>query len=337
MAGTRELTQTLSNVEKLSIFLADGARWRGSFGTPVLELKWLEDFLAVANSGNFSRAAEARNVTQPAFSRRLKALETWIGVPLLDRGSYPITLTPAGEKFLPVAERVVRELRSHREDVRASSMAGRAMLNFAMPHSLAVDFFPLWWRAIGGNVMVKVIADNLHDCVELLLHGGCQFLLCYRSEVVPNPVIASGFTGIAIARDALIAVSAPNPSGQPRHRLVPDGKEATPFLNYAPDAFLGKVTASLLSAAPHRLYLSLSYESAFAEAVRAQTIAGEGIAWLPRKLIESDLREGRLVSAGGSLPEAALTIWLYRAMQKSTANVEAVWAAATALANAGAT
>ena len=299
-----------------------------------MELKWLEDFLAGASSGNFSRAAEARSVTQPAFSRRLKALETWIGVPLLDRSSHPITLTPAGEKLLPVAERVVRDLRASRDEARASSTVSRTMLKFAMPHSLAVDFFPAWWQAVSeaqAKVVAKVIADNLHDCVELLLQGGCQFLLCYRNDAVSNPVMSSDFSGIAIDSDALIAVSAPHASGKPRHDLASGNTMSVPFLNYAPDAFLGKVTASLLSAAPDRFNLALSYESAFAEAVRAQTLAGAGVAWLPRKLIMADLNEGRLIAAGSNLPEAALAIWLYRAAEKSSVSVESIWAAANSL------
>ena len=41
-----------------------------------MELKWLEDFVALAENGSFSKAAKARYVTQPAFSRRIRALET---------------------------------------------------------------------------------------------------------------------------------------------------------------------------------------------------------------------------------------------------------------------
>jgi DNA-binding transcriptional LysR family regulator len=43
-----------------------------------VEIKWLEDFVTLAETSSFSRAAEIRNVTQPAFSRRIKQLETWI-------------------------------------------------------------------------------------------------------------------------------------------------------------------------------------------------------------------------------------------------------------------
>lgn len=310
-----------------------------------LELKWLEDFLAVASSGNFSRAAEARNVTQPAFSRRLKALEMWIGVPLLDRSSYPITLTPAGAKFLPIAETAVRDLHNGRIEVRAISTADETTLRFAMPHSLAVGFFPAWWQLVDrakSGITAKVIADNYHDCIEMLLHGACHILLCYRNEAVPNPLSASGCVGMAIDHDRLVAVSVPGRDGKPLHRLDANNSNPVAFLNYVPDAFLGKVTASLLNRAASRMNLELRYESAFAEAVRAQTLVGAGMAWLPRSLINNDLREGRLVTAGKNLPEADLEIWLYRSTQNTSQTVEKLWQSAKLLSektllNAGVT
>ncbi len=60
-----------------------------------METKWLEDFLSLARTMNFSRSADERFVTQPAFSRRIKALEVWAGTPLIDRDAYPIELTTA--------------------------------------------------------------------------------------------------------------------------------------------------------------------------------------------------------------------------------------------------
>ena len=74
-----------------------------------MESKWIEDFLSVAETLNFSRSAKLRNVTQPAFSRRIRALENWLGAELFDRASYPTRLTPAGKLFLVQA----REMLEH--------------------------------------------------------------------------------------------------------------------------------------------------------------------------------------------------------------------------------
>ena len=73
-----------------------------------MELSWLEDFLTLSVTGNFSRAAETRHVSQPAFSRRIRNLEYWVGTPLVDRSVFPIALTPAGESFRKTAEETIR-------------------------------------------------------------------------------------------------------------------------------------------------------------------------------------------------------------------------------------
>ncbi|MDI6837448.1 MAG: LysR family transcriptional regulator, partial [Rhizobiaceae bacterium] len=58
-----------------------------------MESRWLEDFLSLVDTRNFSRSAEARYTTQPAFSRRIKSLEDWVGAKLFDRTTQPISLT----------------------------------------------------------------------------------------------------------------------------------------------------------------------------------------------------------------------------------------------------
>ena len=83
-----------------------------------MEFNWLEDFLALAEAGNFSRAAEARHMTQPAFSRRIRALEDWAGVMLFDRSAQPVKLTAAGEQFMPAVRDMLRRLAQAREEAR---------------------------------------------------------------------------------------------------------------------------------------------------------------------------------------------------------------------------
>jgi DNA-binding transcriptional LysR family regulator len=110
-----------------------------------------------------------------------------------------------------------------------------------------------------------------------------------------------------------------------------DGSDAAPipFLNYSPDAFLGKVTASLLRDAMPKLNLELRYESAFAEALRAQTLTGAGISWLPRSLVAGDLKAGRLVLAGSKAPQAVLEIWMYKSKRDVSSSADELWAKAS--------
>ncbi|WP_343738292.1 LysR family transcriptional regulator, partial [Achromobacter sp.] len=68
-----------------------------------MDIKWLEDFVALSKSRNLFQAAESRNVTHPAFGRRIKALEDWAGVPLVERGHQVSTLNAAGRSVLAAA------------------------------------------------------------------------------------------------------------------------------------------------------------------------------------------------------------------------------------------
>ena len=85
-----------------------------------MELIWLEDYLALAETLNFSKAAEARHVTQPAFSRRIRALEDWIGAALFTRTTHSVVLTPAGEHFHNHAEVLTRALHQLRRPLIAA-------------------------------------------------------------------------------------------------------------------------------------------------------------------------------------------------------------------------
>ena len=75
-----------------------------------MQLNWLEDFVDLAKTRSFSRSAENRCVTHPAFGRRIKALEEWVGVSLIERGRNPVVLTSAGLIFLDAAKNALQGL-----------------------------------------------------------------------------------------------------------------------------------------------------------------------------------------------------------------------------------
>src|SRR5215213_2598762 len=105
-----------------------------------METKWLEDFVSLAETRSFSRSAQLRHVTQPAFSRRIQALEAWAGIDLVDRSSYPTRLTPAGEALHAQALDILGGLQAARNTMRGHLAAGQDTIEFAVSHSLAVTF-----------------------------------------------------------------------------------------------------------------------------------------------------------------------------------------------------
>src|ERR1700754_3753995 len=76
------------------------------------ELLDLRAFLAVFDGGSFHKAAEALNISQPALSRRIQALEARLGLGLLERTTRRVTPTAAGRNLEPVARRLLEEVDS---------------------------------------------------------------------------------------------------------------------------------------------------------------------------------------------------------------------------------
>src|ERR1700712_5284153 len=139
-----------------------------------LDLAYVEDFRALVETGNFSRAAVLRSMTQPAFSRRIRALEDWAGTPLFDRDAQPITLTDAGQALQPGITDALRGLLQGREAAQAAASRSRATLRFAATHVLSFSFFPTWLRGLeSGQPLeaVQLVSDSLQACERAMLEG----------------------------------------------------------------------------------------------------------------------------------------------------------------------
>ena len=113
-----------------------------------MELKWLEDFLVLSTAGNFRIAAQQRCVSQPAFSRRIQALEAWIEAPLFDRTCQPSRLTAAGKLFHPVAEEIVSLAKAGKEDVQMQVLDDKEKMRFATLGTLSQIFMPGWLKSL---------------------------------------------------------------------------------------------------------------------------------------------------------------------------------------------
>ena len=90
-----------------------------------MTIGWLDGFLAVARTGNFSRAAETLFITQPALSRTIAELEQTVGCKLFLRSQRPVALTPQGEVFYRWARTIEHDLSEKTYDaIKAHALAG---------------------------------------------------------------------------------------------------------------------------------------------------------------------------------------------------------------------
>lgn len=75
--------------------------------TNAIEIRHLRQFLAIVDTGSFSRAAEMLHVAQPAISHHIKRLEDYLGGPVFVRTGRGVTLTPLGERIVKPARNVL--------------------------------------------------------------------------------------------------------------------------------------------------------------------------------------------------------------------------------------
>lgn len=294
-----------------------------------MDLNWLEDFLALAEHRNFSRAAEARNVTQPAFSRRIQALETWVGTPLVLRSPQGMALNAAGEFLREPAAAVTRELHQMRRGaLRAAGREGAA-LRIAATHALSFTFFPAWIQSFPALGPLNLASDTLAGCERLMLAGDADFLLCHFRADVPTPLAPESFASLVVGTDVLVPVSARGAAGSPLWRLPGTPAEPVRLLGYGEASGLDRILRAVLRSGGQALSLDTVFTSHLAATLQTMARQGEGLAWLPRTIAAEDLASGRLVDAGGGSFSVDLEIRLFRPRRCQSDTAEAFWKAIT--------
>jgi DNA-binding transcriptional LysR family regulator len=279
-----------------------------------METKWLEDFVSLAETRSFSRSAQLRHVTQPAFSRRIQALEAWAGTDLVDRSSYPTRLTLAGETLYAQSLDMLQGLQSTRAMLRGHTAAGQDVVEFAVPHTLAFTFFPAWVSSLSdkfGPLKSRLIALNVHDAVMRLVEGSCDLLIAYHHDSQPFQLDPGRYEMLTLGQELLAPYVKPAADGKPLYSLPGQAGQPLPYLGYAPGAYLGRVVDMLLKQSSTAIHLDRVYETDMAEGLKAMALEGHGIAFLPLSAVKKEVRAKKLVSAGTGL-DMLMEVRIYR-------------------------
>jgi DNA-binding transcriptional LysR family regulator len=298
-----------------------------------VDIGWLESFLALVEHGSFTRAAEAQHLSQPAFSRRIRALELWFGEELVDRSTFPVALTPAGAKVRAGAVQTVAGLASVRDEVRGRRRTPRDAVRVSVTHTLATTFFTEWWARCSDEwpVPCVLLPSNTLDGYDALLHGGCDLLLAYADPADPPNLSDSDVEWVVVAADRLAPFS--SVAGERVAFTLPGAQGSpVPMVTHGPGAFLGRVTDRILH--ERRLFVSPVMQSDFTSTLAAFVSAGVGVGWLPELLAAPGVAEGRLRRLGDASLTALLEVRLYRVRQERISPLAAkIWRGATEVAS----
>jgi DNA-binding transcriptional LysR family regulator len=107
-----------------------------------IDMPGVQAFVAIAEQGGFGRAAATLNLTQTALSRRLQALEAFLGVKLVERTTRAVALTRIGENFLPQARRLMTEMSAALMEIRETGRALRGDVTLACVPTVGVQYLP---------------------------------------------------------------------------------------------------------------------------------------------------------------------------------------------------
>lgn len=303
-----------------------------------MELKWLEDFVMLANTASFSRAAEARNVTQSAFSRRIKQLEAWVGASLVSRASLPAELTEEGRTFLPVAQETIRALHNLRDTLHPEQEAREKRITFAALHTLTVTFLPELLEQARGklpDLLSAIIPDRggIEANLDTLVSGEVDLFLTYAHPFVPMLLDPTAFEWRRLGTETLVPVAAPelNLAAAPRNHdegLIEQAirlRAPLPYLDYGSSSFFGVALQRIFGRSPG-MERQVVHQSTISDGLRQCALAGWGVCWLPEALIRRDLEVGRLIRASNqrewTLP---IEIRIYRHRETTRAIVDDFW------------
>lgn len=277
-----------------------------------MDTRLFDDVLALLEEGNLSRAAARRNVTQPAFSRRIRSFEDWVGIPLLDRATNRVGLHPALAANAAEIRATIQRIEALRARLRDGGTGGGRLV-LVTQHALAARIIPdalATLHAAEPSLTTRLRTMNREDCLSFFVRGDADLLMIYEARGLPPLPFDDSIGRRTWMPDTLVPVC----GGAMRHQLGPDGKPGGRFaiIRYPDDSHFGQLVnrnggeSAMLDHGGH-----VAVETAFSFAALRLAETGVGVAWVPHSMCLHKIASGQLVNLGASFGYIALDISLF--------------------------
>jgi DNA-binding transcriptional LysR family regulator len=270
-----------------------------------MDLRQLQTFQAVAQTLNFTQAAEQLDYAQSSVTAQIQSLERELGVLLFERLGKRVALTRAGERLLEYAGKILKLADEARAAVvHDAEPSGK--LHLSAPETLSAYRLPPLLRAFrqhcpGVQITLQSIGDR--ETFGHLTSGRVDlaFTLTEPRRLPPE------LEFITLTREPLLLLSAPDaPLAQQERVAFEDLRHETLLLTET-NCTYRTLFESRLAAAGVRLTSPMDFGSV--EAIKQCVMAGIGTTFLPEIAVVSELRQGRLVAL--DWPEADLHVYTH--------------------------
>ncbi|WP_170389576.1 LysR family transcriptional regulator [Ruegeria arenilitoris] len=286
-----------------------------------MNMLWFEDVLTLLEERNMTRAAARRNITQPAFSRRIRSFEEWLGIEVLDRKSNRVEISAA----LATNEAEIRAMIARLNELRtkiAQHDPAVSIVTIAATHASVVSTFPdmaIRARARFEGLRFRLRTANLNDCVTLFLRGDTNMLLCYEAQSVTPLQFGSGVRRGIWGQDYLVPVI----GGGLRYAVRGKGDVPmnTPAIVYPENSYFGEALKK-----SQRPFGTADYsknpicQTAFSSGAKEMILNGLGVGWLPFSMVHKEIESGELISLRNQIGQEMLDVAIYAHHQVETAN-----------------
>lgn len=278
------------------------------------------DLLALIRTESVTLAAQTRNASQSAYSRRLQALEYRLKAPLVDRGNRPSGPTPHLRALKLELETALVSL-ARLEGAFTSEPA--QPLRIAALHSISAGILPQALMALGSVMQqhdVRLRSANLENCFQMLMTEEVAAMICYETETKRLDPPKDLVHRTRIGADRFVPVCAA--SWLPElENIIAEGRPI-PLICYPPEIFMGDlIRSSLLPQLPYRV--SMKLVSGLTQTILACIRCGLGFGWLPGITVAEDLENGTLVRIDSlGFRPSSLDLTMLRLKTSESANLK---------------
>jgi LysR family transcriptional regulator, hydrogen peroxide-inducible genes activator len=247
-----------------------------------MEMHQLRYVVAVARTGNFSRAAEQCHVSQPSLSQQVQKLENELSQRLFDRMKRAVKLTPHGKSFVPHAIRILEEAEAAKREASDAQHLLRGTLTFGVLPTIAPYLLPEALAKFTGKYPgVEILVQE--DTTAQLLH------LAHRHEIdfalASAPIQDDRFEVRELfAEELLLALPPGHPLTRKRSVRAID-LEGERLIVMKEGHCLGDQVLSFCDR--RNLRPSISFRSAQLETIQALVRSGLGISLIPAMASQS--------------------------------------------------
>lgn len=286
-----------------------------------MDSSWMEDLVALVEAETLTKAAERRNITQPAFTRRIQALETYLGADVIDRSTRPARPTPAISRHMDDIRAMARSLQRLRNDLQVWESKQQRLVITAQ-HAISVAHLPSVVSHIRGvmpSLTVRLNSANRDECYAMLMTGQAMIMFGYETESRPVTFNHDMLEKEQFRTERLIPVCRPG--------LFPIGdSERLDIISYPTDVFLGDIMQNqILPRVSERFRLSVACELALTPAILQLALQGIGVAWLPVEMVRPHIVSGSLDDLSGSLGDFKMDVIMLRVRAARPDFAEQAW------------